>query len=179
MFVVISQRLLESDLYHEDWQEHLNNFCYFVSEIDWVSVGFSKDFKPRRGKLFNIIFSSLFSWKCCLWEWTGNLNFLSYQCGLGIDWHNGHLELQIKFLEIEEEWLYYERILFSCFVVVFCGILSIGKTETLCFKFLLHYLCNYLFRFSVSPCYFHYDTSHLFNNFVLFCFVSLDLFSIF
>ena len=119
MFVVLSQRLLESDLYHEDLQEHLNNFCYFVSEIDWVSVGFSKDFKPRRGKLFNIIFSSLFSWKSCLWEWTGNLNFLSYQCGLGIDWHNWHLELQIKFLEIEEECLYYERILFGCFVVVF------------------------------------------------------------
>ena len=34
MFVVLSQRLLESDLYHEDLQEHLNNFCYFVSEID-------------------------------------------------------------------------------------------------------------------------------------------------
>ena len=34
VFVVLSQRLFESDLYHEDLQEHLNIFCYFVSEID-------------------------------------------------------------------------------------------------------------------------------------------------
>lgn len=45
---------------------------------------------------------------------------------------------------------------------------NIGKPETLCFKFLMQYICYCLFWFSLSPCYFRYDTSHLFfNNFAL------------